>query len=76
AYVADALRAEFGTLDGFDQHVPIMAFRYAHHYLMGGWGLEDCPYASYPQVNYQNDCTYDQSLFSVSLEVMDISTRG
>lgn len=41
AYVKGRLRAEWGELDGFDEHVGIMAFRIAHHYLMGGWSLED-----------------------------------
>lgn len=41
SYVADALRERFGSLDGFDRHVGIGAIRVVHHYLMGGWGLED-----------------------------------
>ena len=41
AYVKGRLHAEWGQLDGFDEHVGIMAFRIAHHYLMGGWSLED-----------------------------------
>src|SRR5262249_5026516 len=41
AYVKDRLGPRFGNLDGFDQHVGLSAFRIVHHYLMGGWGLED-----------------------------------
>lgn len=40
-YVKDALAAEWSGLDGFDDHVGIMAFRIAHHYLTGGWSTED-----------------------------------
>lgn len=40
-YVKDALAAEWSSLDGFDDHVGIMAFRIAHHYLTGGWSTED-----------------------------------
>jgi glyoxylase-like metal-dependent hydrolase (beta-lactamase superfamily II) len=40
-YVAAALRERFGSLEGFDRHVGIGAIRVVHHYLMGGWGLED-----------------------------------
>ncbi|MEJ8567716.1 MBL fold metallo-hydrolase [Elongatibacter sediminis] len=43
AYVGDALRERFGDLDGFDGHIGQMAIRVVHHYLMGGWGLEDTP---------------------------------
>jgi glyoxylase-like metal-dependent hydrolase (beta-lactamase superfamily II) len=35
------LAEEFGDLDGFDRHVGIGALRAVHHYLTGGWGLED-----------------------------------
>lgn len=37
------LRESFGDLEGFDQHVGQMSIRIVHHYLMGGWGLEDTP---------------------------------
>lgn len=37
----ERLRGEFGDLDGFDEHVGLTALRVMHHYLMGGWGLED-----------------------------------
>jgi glyoxylase-like metal-dependent hydrolase (beta-lactamase superfamily II) len=40
-YVRERLRAMYGTLDGFDDHVGIAAIRIVHYYLMGGWGLED-----------------------------------
>jgi len=40
-YVKDALAREWSGLDGFDDHVGIMAFRIAHHYLTGGWSTED-----------------------------------
>jgi glyoxylase-like metal-dependent hydrolase (beta-lactamase superfamily II) len=42
-YVKGHLGARFGDLDGFDQHVGLTAFRIVHHYLMGGWSLEDTP---------------------------------
>lgn len=41
AFVAPALKDRFGDLDGFHRHLPIGALRIVHHYLMGGWGLED-----------------------------------
>lgn len=37
----EKLSGSFGDLDGFDEHVGVTAFRIVHHYLMGGWGLED-----------------------------------
>lgn len=37
----ERLRGEFGDLEGFDEHVGLTAMRVMHHYLMGGWGLED-----------------------------------
>ena len=40
-FVATALQEPFGDLDGFAQHVGLLAIRLVHHYLMGGWGLED-----------------------------------
>ena len=42
-YVKGALGEEFGDLDGFDEHAGLTAIRVVHHYLMGGWGLEDTP---------------------------------
>jgi hypothetical protein len=41
AFVKEALSAEWSKLEGFDDHVGIMAFRIAHHYLTGGWSTED-----------------------------------
>ena len=40
-FVANALHERFGDLDGFAEHVGVLALRLVHHYLMGGWGLED-----------------------------------
>jgi hypothetical protein len=48
-YVKERLAAEWSSLDGFDDHVGIMAFRIAHHYLTGGWSTEDTA-AGRPQV--------------------------
>jgi glyoxylase-like metal-dependent hydrolase (beta-lactamase superfamily II) len=45
-YVSNKLKERFGDLDGFDQHVGQTAIRVVHHYLMGGWGLEDTPAAA------------------------------
>ncbi len=45
-YVGDKLRPRFGDLEGFEEHVGMTAIRTVHHYLMGGWGLEDTPKAS------------------------------
>ncbi len=42
-YVSTRLAERFGQLDGFDDHVGLTAIRIVHHYLMGGWGLEDTP---------------------------------
>jgi glyoxylase-like metal-dependent hydrolase (beta-lactamase superfamily II) len=42
-YVKAKLGDRFGDLDGFEQQVGLSAFRIAHHYLMGGWSLEDTP---------------------------------
>lgn len=42
-YVANKLKDRFGDLDGFDEHVGLTAIRIVHHYLMGGWSLEDAP---------------------------------
>lgn len=46
-YVTAKLGARFGDLDGFDQHVGMTSIRIVHHYLMGGWGLEDTPSPGY-----------------------------
>jgi hypothetical protein len=40
-FVSERLREQFGDLDGFPRHVGIAAIRCVHHYLMGGWGMED-----------------------------------
>jgi glyoxylase-like metal-dependent hydrolase (beta-lactamase superfamily II) len=40
-FVAERLRDRFGDLEGFDRHIGIGAIRVVHHYLMGGWGMED-----------------------------------
>jgi hypothetical protein len=37
----ERLAGDFGDLDGFREHVGLTALRVIHHYLMGGWGLED-----------------------------------
>lgn len=42
-YVANSLKERFGDLDGFDEHIGLTSIRIVHHYLMGGWGLEDTP---------------------------------
>lgn len=42
-YVANKLKDRFGDLDGFDEHIGSTSIRVVHHYLMGGWGLEDTP---------------------------------
>jgi glyoxylase-like metal-dependent hydrolase (beta-lactamase superfamily II) len=42
-FVGGQLAEQFGDLDGFDGHVGQMSIRIVHHYLMGGWGLEDTP---------------------------------
>ena len=41
AYVKERLASTWSDLEGFDDHVGIMAFRIAHHYLTGGWSTED-----------------------------------
>jgi glyoxylase-like metal-dependent hydrolase (beta-lactamase superfamily II) len=43
AYVLNKLSERFGDLEGFEEHVGLTALRIVHHYLMGGWGLEDTP---------------------------------
>jgi glyoxylase-like metal-dependent hydrolase (beta-lactamase superfamily II) len=42
-YVINKLAERFGDLEGFEDHVGQTALRIVHHYLMGGWGLEDTP---------------------------------
>jgi glyoxylase-like metal-dependent hydrolase (beta-lactamase superfamily II) len=42
-FCVEQLSEGFGDLEGFDGHVGQMAIRIVHHYLMGGWGLEDTP---------------------------------
>ena len=42
-YVSNKLKERFGDLDGFDEHIGSTSIRIVHHYLMGGWGLEDTP---------------------------------
>jgi len=42
-YVAAKLGDRFGDLDGFAEHIGLIATRIVHHYLMGGWSLEDTP---------------------------------
>ncbi|MGI9228912.1 MAG: MBL fold metallo-hydrolase [Gammaproteobacteria bacterium] len=46
AYVTGKLREQFGDMDGFDEHIGLTAIRIVHHYLMGGWSLEDTPVAA------------------------------
>ena len=46
-YVMNKLAARFGDLDGFADHVGLTAMRVVHHYLMGGWSLEDTPEPGY-----------------------------
>ncbi len=42
-YVQNELGDRFSHLDGFKDHSGQTAIRIVHHYLMGGWGLEDTP---------------------------------
>ena len=42
-YVGGKLQDRFGDLDGFQEHIGMVALRIVHHYLMGGWSLEDTP---------------------------------
>jgi len=44
-FVQNELGKRFGHLDGFKEHSGQTAIRVVHHYLMGGWGLEDTPEA-------------------------------
>ena len=50
-YVGEKLRSQFGDLDGYDQHIGLTSIRIVHHYLMGGWGLEDTPSPGYLLAN-------------------------
>jgi glyoxylase-like metal-dependent hydrolase (beta-lactamase superfamily II) len=40
-FVRELLIGSYGDLGGFDEHIAAGALRFAHYYLMGGWGLED-----------------------------------
>ncbi len=42
-YVGEKLREQFGDMEGFEDHIGMIALRIVHHYLMGGYGLEDTP---------------------------------
>ncbi len=42
-FVQNELGEQFGHLDGFKEQSGQTAIRIVHHYLMGGWGLEDTP---------------------------------
>jgi glyoxylase-like metal-dependent hydrolase (beta-lactamase superfamily II) len=42
-YCMAQLAERFGDLEGFEGHIGQIAIRIVHHYLMGGWGLEDTP---------------------------------
>jgi glyoxylase-like metal-dependent hydrolase (beta-lactamase superfamily II) len=44
-YLTNKLADKYGDLDGFAGHIGQMAIRVVHHYLMGGWGMEDTPQA-------------------------------
>ena len=44
-YVGSRLQERFGDLDGFQEHIGMVALRIVHHYLMGGYSLEDTPVA-------------------------------
>ncbi len=46
-YVTAGLAGRFGDLEGFEQHVGMTSIRIVHHYLMGGWSLEDTPEPGY-----------------------------
>ncbi len=46
AYISNKLSKKFADLDGFEEHIGQTAIRVVHHYLMGGWGLEDTPEAA------------------------------
>jgi glyoxylase-like metal-dependent hydrolase (beta-lactamase superfamily II) len=40
-FVSERLRERFADLEGFERHIGITSIRVVHHYLMGGWGMED-----------------------------------
>lgn len=42
-YVGGKLRERFGDLGDYEEQIGMIAIRVVHHYLMGGWGLEDTP---------------------------------
>jgi glyoxylase-like metal-dependent hydrolase (beta-lactamase superfamily II) len=42
-YLIGKLAEKYGDLEGFEGHIGQMGDRVVHHYLMGGWGLEDTP---------------------------------
>jgi glyoxylase-like metal-dependent hydrolase (beta-lactamase superfamily II) len=42
-YVGGKLAERFADLDGFHEHIGMISLRIVHHYLMGGWSLEDTP---------------------------------
>jgi glyoxylase-like metal-dependent hydrolase (beta-lactamase superfamily II) len=42
-FLMGALGEKYGDLEGFEGHIGQMGIRVVHHYLMGGWGLEDTP---------------------------------
>lgn len=42
-YVSGKIADRFGDLDGFDEHIGMTSLRIVHHYLMGGYSLEDTP---------------------------------
>jgi len=44
-YVGGKLADRFGDLGGFQEHIGLVSLRIVHHYLMGGWSLEDTPEA-------------------------------
>jgi len=44
-YVGAKLQDRFGDLDGFQEHIGLVSLRIVHHYLMGGWSMEDTPVA-------------------------------
>lgn len=46
-YVGARLQDRFADLDGFHEHIGLTSIRVVHHYLMGGWSLEDTPTPGY-----------------------------
>lgn len=45
-FCMEQLGEQYGDLEGFEGHIGQMAIRIVHHYLMGGWGMEDTEEAS------------------------------